>query len=595
MLNPVEPIRYREYANPIRRMGAVGDGRTIALVRDDGLIPYFPWPFLDSPTIFSSLLSQAPLSHTAFALAPPAAPVSQCYRGDTNVLVTRIANGETRIAITDAMLPAPRPGDRRLLLRELRCEEGTANVTFSAHPRPDYERTDAALVQVSATRIEATQGEGLAISASFPIHVEGDGAQGRITLEPGETAWVAFHLAADPLADFDPADAIAAAESEWKQRLGDWQPEGAHADVVRRSMLAMLLVENIETGGLHAAGTFGLPESPNGARNWDYRYVWVRDTALAARAAALAGLPQVAERWLEFAVMSNCECSQGPLRLMLRSDEGAVPDEAELDHFEGCMNATPVRIGNGAEGQLQLDIYGEVVMALKTLSDSGRSISAPMMERMGRCLDWLAENWDRKDSSIWEIRGNEKRYLFSHLMCWLAFRDFEEISRREGGEPNTLWQQAREDVAAAIRERHWSEEKQGYMQTCEGHMVDAAAIQMRLTGFLERDDPRWCSTKESIRKALVKDYGVLRYPHAAHDGFECEEGAFVLCTGWWAQALHLDGEHDEARHWLDIMLKSCGETGLASEETGERNLALGNVPQCFSHAALIETILVLNG
>ena len=564
-----------EGENPIARLGAIGDGRTVALVRDDTSIPYLCWPLLDSPPVLDAILSGDAWCHAVFTLDGVIVGGRQRYLDGTNVLQTVLERNGARVVVTDAMPLA----DTQRLWRRVVCEQGTVRLGFHLGHRSC---------------------EAFGASASFALERTGHGLRGDVALKEGDAAWVAFHHPdKTPSVPFDPSPSIERTSLLWRERIAALRYEGPRRALVERSILAMWLCERVATGGLAAAATFAFPEAPGGERNWDYRYAWVRDTALAARAAARAGLTEDAMRWLRFVVMENDDCERSPIRLMQTLDAGPVPDERTLRGYRGLMDARPVQVGNGAESQLQLDIFGEIMLALRTLGECGVAVEADMLAKVRSLLGWLKVHWNDPDSSIWELRGGEKRYLFSALMAWIAFRDATHVFETNGETPDPAWSGYADKIAVTIRRDYWCPKQESYMQTSECSVVDAAVVMMRLCGFLEGDDPRWHASKRAIRRDLLRPdpdpHGLLRYPHHAADGFTSDEGTFMLCTGWWVQALWLDGERDEARATFEAMIARLGPTGLASEEIGENGELWGNVPQMFSHAAIVDCVLTLYG
>jgi GH15 family glucan-1,4-alpha-glucosidase len=398
----------------------------------------------------------------------------------------------------------------------------------------------------------------------------------------------------------DASDLLALANSAiietrqfWKDAIGSLDCQGAYAGTVERSMLTLSMLDMRRHGTLAAAGTFGFPESINGKRNWDYRYAWVRDSALVAETAARCGMVEEALGWVRSVLIENKSCDRSPLRLMMALDGSDVDDETVLESWPGYLDSTPVQIGNEASGQLQLDIFGELIMALLTLAKHGAVIDDDMLARTIELLDWLVENWRRPDSSIWELRGSEKHYLFSRLMSWVAFRDGVALMRHHQREVPDSWVTTQSLISQDIEDNFWCPDRNCYMQTNQLPNADSAMIFMRVVGYLNKGDERWEASKSYLRKELVKQEGVLRFPHDADDGFEKNEGTFVLCTTWWIEALWLDGEKEEAVARYERLLSRVGTTGIMAEELGEDGRQLGNLPQAFSHAGLISAALRL--
>ena len=268
-------------------------------------------------------------------------------------------------------------------------------------------------------------------------------------------------------------------------------------------------------------------------------------------------------------------------------------DESEPDGFTGLYNAGPVRVGNAAAGQLQLDIFGALLLAAHALRRHGEGPGAATLSRLGECVDWLAERWRTKDASIWEMRSGEEHFVFSRVMCWVAFDRALDMGLSDDGERTARWRDARAAVRESIDAEFWCPVTRSFMQTPDFAYVDAATVFMRLCGFLRADDERWLGTKRAARRNLMTVTGLLRYPRGVEDGFDSEDNPFVLCTCWWIEALVADGEMDEARLTYAMLLDRMGPCGLMSEEIDEQGRLMGNIPQAFSHAGLINAALAL--
>ena len=571
--------------DPIARLLFVGDQRTVCAIDADGSIPLLSFPNLDSPTIFSAVLSGSGGSAMSFRTNPTSEPAEREIIDRTNRIITRLRCGDRSWEIEDFMVPGGAP----LLVRRITATRGPLDATLAAAPAPDYERAKPEF-EVHAPHCIGFEnaGNAVVINASFALTVDGDRIEGHITLDEGQSGWIAI---ADRPQDSLDIDALRErTDAFWNTASTPSKASGPLSHSMRRQALSVGLLHNAANGGVAAAGTLGFPEAPGGTRNWDYRFVWVRDSAIGAKAMARIGFTELAKQWLRFVLLNNSSCDRSPLNLMLTMDGDVVDGETELDHFEGMLGAQPVRVGNEAGGQLQLDIFGELAFALCALCENGERPDDVLLDRFAELLDWLADNWNSPDSSIWELRGDEKHYLFSRLMCWVAFRDAQAIFGMCDRKSDPRWKQLEDDIAANIRENFWCDETSSYMQTSDCSVVDAAVIAMRLFGFLHADDPRWQQSKQEIRKQLVKPTGVLRYPHHADDGFDSDDGTFVLCTCWWIEVLWMDGEQGEARAIYDA-LASRFPHGQMSEEVGEDGRLLGNMPQLFSHAGMIEAAL----
>ncbi|MEM9732885.1 MAG: glycoside hydrolase family 15 protein [Pseudomonadota bacterium] len=575
--------------NPLRHMGAIGDQNTLALVAADGTIPYLCWPRLDSPSVFSALLSGSKGSRISIASANDFQPLNQTYQQGTNILETVLSSDTGKLVITDFMVPGHGP----LLYRMFNCVDGELSFNLNIAPAPDYERKPAHFTRILETSIACH-------TTTSPIIVHGEHALSThpemvtlsCNLEAGEQTWVAL---SDSEMHPEPAQKqLPQVAQFWDRWLSQFTLQNTHRAIVERSILAFGLLHMRSFGSVAAAGTFGLPEAPGGERNWDYRYTWVRDAALAAQIAARLGATDIAHQWLDAVILQSAACERSPLNLMLALDGKTVDKETELDQFKGLFDARPVRLGNEASGQLQLDIFGELVLGLRSLAEAGGTIAGKTLDRLHTLLTWLADNWNKPDSSIWELRGEEKHYLFSRLMCWVAFRDGPKVLERAGRAVPDDWNSLGDKIADNIHDQFWCPNQSSYMQTADCSVVDAAVICLRLYGFLQKEDLRWQQSKANIRKHLVLPEGVLRYPKGADDGFKSDDNSFVLCTCWWIEVLVMDGDRDEATLLFDQLCGSFGSTGLASEEIGEDGLLLGNIPQLFSHMGLVRAALALH-
>ncbi|MEL6751446.1 MAG: glycoside hydrolase family 15 protein [Pseudomonadota bacterium] len=573
--------------DPIANLSFIGDQRTVCAVASDGSLPLLSFPDISDASIFSRLLSGSKGSAAEVFTEPASLAVGQQLIERTNRVVTRFRQADACWEIMDFMVP----GDAQLLVRVITATKGDVTVRTRLAPSPDYERAAPKFDVLNDRAIALANGAGATVfSSSFGIDVTDDCVSGAVSLAKGERAWIAIGDAAHEALDLD--GLISRTDAFWADFLRPLDTEAPHQSLMERQALSAGLLHYEPGGGVLAAGTFGFPEAPGGERNWDYRFVWVRDSAVGAKALARLGFTDLAQKWLRFVMLNNQSCDRSPINLMLSPSGEVVDTETELDHFDGLLDARPVRVGNEASGQLQLDIFGELAFALRALCECGAQPDDDLLDKMSELLDWLADNWNRPDSSIWELRGEEKHYLFSRLMCWVAFRDTQAVFAHCGRDVEARWAELEDEIADDIRQRFWCEKKRSYMQTSECSTIDAAVIAMRLFGFLERDDERWALSKDRIREQLVKPEGVLRYPHDADDGFDSKDGTFVLCTCWWIEVLWMDGEHEEAYRVFDDLIARF-DGGQMSEEVGEDGRMLGNMPQLFSHAGVIEAALRL--
>jgi GH15 family glucan-1,4-alpha-glucosidase len=354
------------------------------------------------------------------------------------------------------------------------------------------------------------------------------------------------------------------------------------------------------TGGLVAAPTAGLPEQIGGERNWDYRYTWVRDASFSVQALLGLGYTDEAQaftRWISDRVREHEGDASGPLKIMYRVDGSSDLVEEELDHLSGYRASRPVRVGNGASDQLQLDIYGEVLGCLALADRAGTDIDNSDWDGIANMVDWLCHNWDRPDEGIWETRGGAQHHTYSRLMSWVAFDRAVRMGDNHGWPASVDdWRGQRDAVYRQIMARGWNPARKAFVQHYGSDVLDASLLVMPRTGFISPHDARWRSTLNAMREELVSDSLVYRYnPAASPDGLAGDEGTFSLCTFWYVEALAETGLIERARWTLEKMFSYSNHLGLYGEELGHRGEHLGNFPQAFSHLALINAAVGLDG
>ena len=593
--------------------GLIGDLQTAALVATDGTIDWFCSPRFDSPSIFASLLDREKGGH--FSIRPKAETfdAKQLYFPDTAVLVTRFLTEEGVGELVDFM-PATgeAASERHRLVRVVRCVRGSMDFDIEVSPRFDYGRTshrvafddgvatfttDATVLTVSLIR--DLDDERLAQVEPAP---DGD-LRASLRLVEGQLRGVVLETAPIGSPGVVP---VAEAKRLFDDTVRFWQDwveqstyTGRWREEVQRSAITLKLLTYAPSGGLVAAPTAGLPEQIGGERNWDYRFTWVRDASFSVRTLVRLGYTAEAAAfgaWLRDRVTEQAGSATGPLNIMYRVDGDPELDEETIEGWEGYRGSYPVRIGNGAAGQLQLDIYGEALDAVYQVDRSGIEIGQPGWKALTQLLDWLADNWDQPEEGIWETRGGRKDFTYGRLMCWVAFDRGLRLAATHGRPaPLKRWRSARDAIYNQIMEKGWNEERRAFVQQYGETVLDASLLKMAQVGFISPQDPMWLDTLRAMEEELVSDSLVYRYdPSASPDGLRGSEGTFSLCTFLYVDALARSGRLVEARVTFEKMLTYANRLGLFSEEIALTGEQLGNFPQAFTHLALIDAALTLN-
>lgn len=590
---------------PIGEHGLIGDLRTVALVGTDGTIDWYCCPRFDAPSVFASILDAE--RGGAFELcADVPATTKQFYFPDTNVLITRFFAEDGVGEIQDFMpiTDDGREAARHRVIRRVTCVRGTLPFRARVAPRFDYARQPHTVRTDGGRTLFESPSLSLALSASVPVENDGRDAWSAFELKEGEQAVLALDRIGDEIA---PADCpIEVAEREfaatvrfWRRWLSASRYRGRWREVVHRSALTLKLLTFAPTGGIVAAATTSLPEQLGGGRNWDYRYVWVRDAAFCVYALLRLGFTEEAEAFMGFLsthVARDGSRAVGPMQIMYGIDGRADLPEEELTHLEGHRGSAPVRIGNAAAEQLQLDIYGALIDSIYLYNKWGHPISSERWEEVCTLVNWVADNWNQPDEGIWETRGGRKNFVYSRLMCWVAI---ERAMRMAGqrGLPADIprWRRARDTIYRDIMRRGWSEELNAFVQHYDEDVLDASILMMPLAKFVSPTDPKWLSTLDALGDGLVSDSLVYRYdPEASPDGLEGPEGTFSICSFWYVEALARAGRVDEARLAFEKMLTYANHLGLYAEEIGHTGEQLGNFPQAITHLALISAAFNLD-
>jgi GH15 family glucan-1,4-alpha-glucosidase len=588
---------------PIENYGVIGNMRSIALVGMHGSIDFFCYPDFDSPTIFAGLLDDK--EGGRFHLEPRLTDmrVRQLYLPDTNILLTRFLAEEGVAELTDYM-PIGNDAQPNEIIRMVSVIRGNVHFTMRCQPRFNYARS-AHRTEVSDRCAMFLPSDNICppvtLHSTVALQENGQDVISEFSLESGATA--TFVLGERSPQGQPPEMQFTARRFQetsrfWKTWIAKSKYKGRWREMVQRSALMLKLLISREHGSLIAAPTFSLPESLGGIRNWDYRFTWLRDATFTLYALIRLGFVEETEAfidWLLARLSDNAE--RGPLQPMYGIDGRAKLEESSLDLLSGYENSRPVRVGNAAYQQLQLDIYGEMMDSIYLANKYGNPISYAGWQDVQRILEWLGKNWQRPDAGIWEVRGKPKEFLHSRVMCWVAFdRALRLAEKRSLSCPLELWQRTRDEIRNDVFTNFWSERLQSFVQAKGTEDVDASALLMPMMRFISPVDPMWLSTMRALETRLIEDTLVHRYEvESTHvDGLPGGEGSFTACSFWYVECLARAGELEKAQLLFEKLLGYANHLGLYSEELGANGQHLGNFPQALTHLALISAATYLD-
>jgi GH15 family glucan-1,4-alpha-glucosidase len=589
-------------SSPISDYALLSDCHSAALVTRDGSVDWLCWPRFDRPSIFARLLD-GDAGHFSIR-ATETTKSTRRYLDGTMVLETVFVTASGTVTVTDALAVGRNERGHELgaesphvLLRNVTCTEGRADVEIEYSPRPEYGLIFPVLTNVEGAI--AARGGADVLLLSTPIELEIDGADARARLALKEGQSVGFALAhrqswdeAPPVwdqAEVDKRleDTIAAWRS-WSELHQAY--DGPWREIVHTSGRVLQALTFQPTGAICAAATTSLPEEEGGGRNWDYRYAWVRDASLTLEALWVAACPDEAEQFFAYLAGASASQVRRGLDLQIMFGVGGERDLSEriLPHLSGWRNSRPVRVGNGAWNQRQIDVYGELLNAAYRLSDQWTELEPSTRSFLVDVADAAAIRWEETDQGLWEQRGDPQHFLYSKLMCWVALdRAIYLADRLDATDRVDAWQKRRAEIEDAILHRGWSENAQAFTQAFGSDELDAANLMMPIMGFIPADDPRMLATIRAIEERLTDDHGLV-YRYKSHDGLEGEEGTFLLCTFWLAQAQALAGEIERAKTTFEKAVGYANDLGLLAEEVDPSTKELlGNFPQAFSHIGLV--------
>jgi GH15 family glucan-1,4-alpha-glucosidase len=589
---------------PIENYGVIGNMQSIALVGMNGSIDFLSYPNFDSPTIFAALLDDQ--KGGRFEIRPQLTNVRvrQMYLPDTNILVTRFLAEGGVAEVTDYMPIDSGGGEPNEIVRKVAVIRGDVRFQMCCQPRFSYATCGHQLELLEACAIFhsfSSDCPPMSLHSTVGLGRRADDVTADFSLKAGQTATFLFGgvRAGGQKPEMELLDQRFRKTAQfWKAWISKSSYKGRWREMVHRSALALKLLISRKHGSLIAAPTFSLPESIGGVRNWDYRFTWLRDAAFTLYALIRLGFVDETEAFIEWLKdRLSDDAQRGPLQTVYGVDGRQNLEEISLDHFCGYENSWPVRIGNAAYQQLQLDIYGEMMDSVYLANKYGDPISHAGWQNVQRLLEWLQNNWRRPDEGIWEVRGGPREFLHSRVMCWVAFdRALRLAQKRSLSGPLDVWQRTRDEIRNDIFTNFWSEELQSFVQAKGTKNLDAAALLMPMMRFISPVDPMWLSTMRAIEEHLIEDTLVRRYEaeRTQVDGLPGTEGSFTPCSFWYVECLARAGELEKAQLLFEKLLGYANHLGLYSEELGADGRHLGNFPQAFTHLALISAASYLD-
>lgn len=584
-------------ASRIEDYALIGDLQTAALVNRTGSIDWCCFPRFDSGACFAALLGEP--DHGRWLLAPAAAVrrSTRRYRHDTLILESVYETDEGRVRAIEFMPPRGTAPD---IVRIVEGLEGNVRMRSELVVRFDFGKIVPWVRRVDHARVAIAGPDGLCLRSPVEIHGEEMTTVSEFVLGPGERipfvlTWFPSHQELPD--EIDPERALSETEDYWHEWAGRCGHEGDYHEEIHQSLLLLKALTYAPTGGIVAAPTTSLPEWIGGVRNWDYRYCWLRDATLTLLAMLNAGYSDEAVAWRQW-LLRAVAGDPADVQIMYGIAGERRLDERVLDWLPGFEQSRPVRVGNAASEQIQLDVYGEVIDALYQTRRAGAPPDDNIWSLTRKLLEWLEDGWRREDAGIWEVRGPNRHFTHSKVMAWVAFdravRTHEEFGR-EG--PVERWRELRDEIEAEVLTRAWSERKQSFAQFYGSDELDASVLLMPLVGFLPATDERFVSTVEAIRRELTVSGLVLRYVPRADggvDGLPPGEGVFLACSFWLAEVLARQGKLAEARELFERLLGIRNDVGLLAEEYDPvAGRQLGNFPQAFTHLALVGAALAI--
>jgi GH15 family glucan-1,4-alpha-glucosidase len=594
----------------IESHGVIGNLRTAALVCSDGSVDFFCFPRFDSPSVFLSLLDAQ--RGGSFTIRPAGEDMRtrQMYLPDTNVLLTRFMSPAAMAEVTDYMPVTAAGQPRSALVRRIQGVRGRLALHVSCAPRFDYARValPAQLLDDGRTAVfgDPSNPGPLRLRSTVDLAVREGDVHALIELGAGDEVALVLECVQEQPSQGRVEDFVAASFQDTMAFWRGWSERSSYRgrwrEIVQRSALALKLLSSADHGGIIGAATFGLPEHVGGERNWDYRYCWLRDAAFTVYSLMRLGYTGEAEAFIGWAHDRMVDHQAGePPQILYAVDGRHVAEEVALTHLAGYRGSRPVRVGNAAAGQLQLDVLGELVDAIYMADRHGVPASIEVWQGLSQRIDWWCAHWNQPEEGIWEMRGPRRDFLSGRLLSWVALDRALRMARSFARPtPWRAWYETRDAIALQILTEFWNPQKQSFVQFRGGDTLDAVALLMPMVKFISPTDPRWLSTLKAIRRELAVDGLVARYSTTDAggavniDGLPGQEGAFTPCSFWYVECLARCGRIEEARLLFEKTLTFANHLGLYAEELGPSGAQLGNFPQALTHLALISAAHALN-
>ncbi|MDN3588485.1 glycoside hydrolase family 15 protein [Pedobacter aquatilis] len=594
------PNHQKRTFQPIENYGVIGNLKTVALVSLQGSIDFMCAPRFDSPSIFAALLDSEKGGY--FSVEPDLKHCTskQLYLPDTAVLLTRFFADEGIAELSDYMPVSSKENFPSAIIRQIKAVRG--KITFRVFCAPAFGYTKSKHTssrnQDELNFICTSEKLNLTLKADVSLHIKKGTGYSEFTLDESETAYMVLEMLDNGAQGISleqyQQNAYRCTVEFWRTWINQTTYRGKYDEIIRRSAITLKLLTSAEYGSVVAAATFGLPETLGGNRNWDYRFTWIRDAAFTMYAFLTLGFMDEATAFMDW--IFNL-CRKIDLQLVYRIDGNPDISEFEARQFEGYKKSQPVRIGNEAASQLQIDIYGELIDTIYIYNKTHKPITYEFWTLIEKQIECVVKQWKLKDHGIWEIRSEKKEFLHTRLMCWVAMdRAIKIAENRSFPYPEKEWRALRSEIYNDIYHNFWNDKLGAWVQYKGAKHVDASALLMPLTHFISPLEPRWRSTMNVIDEELILDVLVYRYKNGINniDGLEGEEGTFNMCSFWFIEALAKGGELERAIENFEKMIGYSNHLFLFSEELGRKGEHLGNFPQAFTHLALISAAVELN-